>query len=115
RLAERQFLRALPEVPLGCRFDANVPVRVRNLVQVPLEDVLLRVVLAQFERVHDLAELAVQRSLRRETAVRVIRGVDARADVDVLDELLGDRRTTRTRANTAADVVLPRRARKATE
>ena len=53
-LRERQVLRGLAEVALGRCLDADVDAAVRDRVQIPLEDLLLRVPLGQLEGDHRL-------------------------------------------------------------
>ena len=85
RLRQREVFRVLAEVSLGRCLDAVVEAAVRNLVQVPLEDLVFRIALRKLDRVHGLLELAL---------IRALIAVGER-DVDVANELLGDRTAAR--------------------
>ena len=111
RLGEREVDRVFVEIALSGRLNADVAVGIGDLVQVPLKNLFLAVVLLQFDRERDLLELAVERPFGGANQPRI--GRDAGADIDVLDQLLGDRRTAASAADPAADVILVRRAQKA--
>ena len=90
------------EIALGGGLDADVAVGVGDLVQIPLKDLLLGVILFQLDCERDLLQLAIEGPFgcTHQPAIRR----NAGADVDVLDQLLGDGGTTAAAAAVAANV-----------
>ena len=86
---KREVQCVLMEISLGRSLDTYIAVGVGDLVEIQLEDVLLRVVLVEFNRIDDLPQFPVERALCRFATRLFI--ADVGADVNVLDQLLSDR------------------------
>ena len=92
RLAHRELARALVEVGLRRRLRPVGAVAEVHGVQVLREDLVLRELLLDLDREQGLADLLLDRAGRHDVLLHAVRVLDVLARVDVLHELLGDRR-----------------------